>query len=892
MISPCRLRSALLLLTFSFALGARGADSPGSFCLTHERAPETFAVLAFDWAIVHPDWQPDFGLVKKSGQKLIARLSLKAATAGQRMSFGEEAARAFKAGFDGVLIDATARTSEQGLVASLGAIRRKYADKIVLGCWPSALLPKTAALVDGWMIEGEVTDSLVANIREVRASWPNLPILAVGLAVGPNSPTHRSLADQLEKVGALPLITTPEKDGHFFAPLQLVPRRLLCLHGDGDDGSRPWFPVDTASAAFLQTALEWMGYEVDYQIPGRDWPAPLLPGRYAGIIVDGSMKVPIRREGEFVDWLLAQVARGAKVIFLGQYPLEQDGERLRLMRALGIGGTGAPASIELGLESKVEPAGAMHADVKVRTQKGEIADVRAPETAIADISIIGKDATANTVIYQPVFTSTWGGVLLDPYFTFQALTDDVRFVTDPYLWLRRIFPAEVMPAPDPTTRDGCRLFYFQIDGDGFTAPCLYNQQICGEVMIDEIIKKYPVPVTCSIIEAELRGEQLQGDPQMTAMAEALARQMYLLPNVEAASHSYSHPFVWIDNDVEYLPQYPRRNLELKPTINYPKISAEREVAGSIHYIEDQLLPKGEKVKIMLWSGNCRPSTEALDWCTKLGIENMNGGGAAVTSKRTSLANVPPRSMSWDGRLQINSAMQNEYVFTRDWNGPFFGGFRQVIQTFERTETPRRLCPVDLYCHFYSTQHLSSLRALKDILDWSLAQNLQPVTASEYAAIVRDCRDTAILRRSDGAWLFSNAGKCQTFRSPESLGTPQGISNGNIRGYYEVGAETYAHGNGQMKNWVLYTDYNNQNRTLPHLVFSNTPILSFESNPSFMKFKLAKIYKTSSLALAGLKPNQTFLMTNSLNKENQISADEKGELRLLQLSAGETTLTPQ
>ena len=49
----------------------------------------------------------------------------------------------------------------------------------------------------------------------------------------------------------------------------------------------------------------------------------------------------------------------------------------------------------------------------------------------------------------------------------------------------------------------------------------------------------------------------------------------------------------------------------------------------------------------------------------------------------------------DGLFQVFAPNQNENVYTNEWRGPFYG-FERVIETFEFTETPRRLKPINIY----------------------------------------------------------------------------------------------------------------------------------------------------------------------------------------------------
>ena len=198
---------------------------------------------------------------------------------------------------------------------------------------------------------------------------------------------------------------------------------------------------------------------------------------------------------------------------------------------------------------------------------------------------------------------------------------------------------------------------------------------------------------------------------------------------------------------------------------------------------------------MLWSGNCRPGNDALAVCESLGMANLNGGNTMVTHERNSLANISPRAMTWGGdHLQIYTSMQNEFVYTNNWSGPFYGGFARVIDTFERTEQPRRLKPVNIYYHFYSAGQLGSLKAVKRAYNWCLKQRLHSVTARQYCDMVRDCRETVILKSGERSWKLISAGNNRTFRVPKAAGTAPGrAARRRTRGLPESGGRASSEG---------------------------------------------------------------------------------------------------
>jgi len=115
-------------------------------------------------------------------------------------------------------------------------------------------------------------------------------------------------------------------------------------------------------------------------------------------------------------------------------------------------------------------------------------------------------------------------------------------------------------------------------------------------------------------------------------------------------------------------------------------------------------------------------------------------------------------------LQVHSANSDQNTYTGLWTGPF-GGFQNVIQTFQRTESPRRILPVDVYYHFYSGERYASVLALQRIYQWVLEHRdeLFPVYASRYISVVQGLFTTRIERQGRDTWRISGNGACRTLR---------------------------------------------------------------------------------------------------------------------------------
>src|SRR5439155_11314703 len=105
-----------------------------------------------------------------------------------------------------------------------------------------------------------------------------------------------------------------------------------------------------------------------------------------------------------------------------------------------------------------------------RVDRARLMNLQAAGGAVSHLSIECKDDHGYPVKCDALITGPWGGVWLEPFIQTQASTNQVRMVSNPFAVLARIWPDGLFPAPDPTTRDGLRVFYSQTDGDGFSTP--------------------------------------------------------------------------------------------------------------------------------------------------------------------------------------------------------------------------------------------------------------------------------------------------------------------------------------------------------------------------------------------------------------------------------------
>lgn len=386
-------------------------------------------------------------------------------------------------------------------------------------------------------------------------------------------------------------------------------------------------------------------------------------------------------------------------------------------------------------------------------------------------------------------------------YTKQEQAPEARYwYINPFQFFRLAFGIESFPVPDPTTLAGRRIFYSQINGDAWNSPSeieSYRQSraTCSQVLYREILSRYPdLPFSLGIIAADVDLNWVG-----SSTSQESARQILTLDNIEAASHTYSHPFDWKffqENDqqkreVSFLYLYPygswqssylswlraayylqrghvsinEKNLGIgyvtpRAYANLP-FDLQREIIGSCEWIT-QLAPAHKKVTLFQWTGDCHPWDSPLAMTRQMTIRNLNGGSVRKDAEAPSYCNVSPLARKVGSHLQIYSSANDENAYTFDWTGRFYG-FKYVTETFQNTETPLRIKPLNLFFHTYSAQKEASLNALKDNLAYIKKEPLIAVWPSRYAAAADGFFSLTIDQLAPLQWRFFNRDGLQTIR---------------------------------------------------------------------------------------------------------------------------------
>lgn len=731
--------------------------------------------------------------------------------------------------------DAERARQETGLAAVIVLLKQKFPDAKLMFNRGFEILPRVHGLAYAVAAESlyrgydhggrkysEVPPAdrewLTGQMKRVQGEY-KLPAIFIDYVAAKDRDLARATARRIAADGFIPWVTTPALDILGVGSVEVMPRKILMLYEkQGKDDQLIYQDVHRVAAM----PLNYLGYVADYVEVGGGLPEYPLTGRVAGIVTrftDAS-----RIDAKLHAWLRRQVDAGVRVAVLGDFGFQMTAER-----AAGLGLALGPAQAAPG------PLAVAHRDPMVGFEIEPFPDRR----AYLPLTVMKGTAAATPLLtltgragerMDAVAFAPWGGYALSPYNVI-TLPRGVskRWVIDPFAFFRRALNLPDMPVPDTTTENGRRLLLAHIDGDGFASRAeARDARFSGEVLLTEILARYRIPHTISVIEGEISARGVH--PELAPMLEPIARRIFALDNVEIASHSFSHPFRWraAEASAAQATVSASENYALKvPGYAY---STRAEVQGSIDYINAKLAPRGKRTRMFLWTGDCDPDEAPLQATEAAGVYNMNGGDTLITRADPSLTLVSPLGIPRGGHFQVYAPNQNENVYTRLWEGPYYG-FERVVETFDLTESPRRLKPVDIYYHMYSTTKTASLAALHKVYRWALAQPLFAVYASEYAAKVIDFQRAVIAQSLDGSWLARGMDELRTLRAPAALGVPAGEG---VAGYLRNGDSNYVH----LYAGEVRFRFTTGMVTAPALAEANARISSFQRTGSGFSFGLA------------------------------------------------------
>jgi len=600
------------------------------------------------------------------------------------------------------------------------------------------------------------------------------------------------------------------------AGAQTVPRTVLALYDEAEEVKLKLSRIHTMA----EMPLNHLGLTVVYWDVGKGLPDlaqyPDLRG-----VVTWFASSPFEDPHAYVDWLDAAAARGARVVSLGQLGVRaaRDGRRMpmalvnRFFARFGLRDDDGYSD----LTYRSRPAWADPAMIGFERDLGgvlpgypKLSKIDGRFTSHLVMRRGGDPATDSHLIV----TGPSGGFVVEDYARYyDAEFIRRRWIIDPFLFFRLAFATDDLPKPDVTTIAGRRLYFSHIDGDGWrnvteAEPYAKQKLLAADVVRKEAIEAFPdLPVTVAPIVGDL-DQDWRGTPQ----AVEAAKRLLALPQVEAASHTWTHPFNWgffkdytADKEEVFESRaekgkeggllsrlLPRRKeadyevvgeaAEAEAPAGGPDIGRyavpraflqapfdlTQEIGGSLSYIE-KLAPVGKRARLLQWSGDTSPFEGAVAEARRAGARNMNGGDTRFDAEYPSYTSVSPVGVPVGGERQVYAAGSNENTYTDLWTNRFYG-FQNLAATVRNTGTPIRVKPFNIYYHMYSGQKPGSINALKKNLQLARDSELAPVTATAYAGIAEGFYTTRLVANGERRWRVRDRGELATLRFDRALFT--------------------------------------------------------------------------------------------------------------------------
>lgn len=600
-----------------------------------------------------------------------------------------------------------------------------------------------------------------------------LDVIAIDYLPASRRDEARTVARQIASHGFVPWVANPALDMIGIGALEVIPRKVLMLYDSEHHAPLAESPVHK----FVAMPVEYHGYVPEYlDLAQKPLPTSELKGRYAGVVTWTNRRFA---NPEAAPWLQKQLDDTVPVLMMGMPPVELDE---RMSRSLGLAEVNA-----LDMDS----ARVVHTDALIAPERtlaprfdsiAHSALSSASENAV-HMSLADDTGTQADV----VVTGPFGGFAWQPGLVDDELDHETYWVLEPFGFIKRALQLSDAPMPDVTSENGKRLWLAHIDGDALPSWAeMPGGKLGAEVIFDEILERYQVPHSVSVVEAEMT-EFPAYDDRRQRMYD-IVRKTFRLDHVELASHTYSHPFKWKKlNEYRFPGRY---NLDIDNYVYTP----ERDIAGSIDFVNHNLAPMGKTLEVFLWSGDALPGEAELAVLDRLGIPNMNGGLTYATDASPTMTLISPMARPVGEHVQVYAPIMNENMYTNDWLGPF-DGFRHVNETFRLTGYPRRLKPMNVYYHFYSGTKLAAMKALREAYDYSLSQDIHPVFGSDYARKVPDYRNAGVARTLDGQWQFSGLGHVRSIRVLATDRWPMLADSNGLVGARRLHDGVYVHTDG-------------------------------------------------------------------------------------------------
>jgi len=686
-----------------------------------------------------------------------------------------------------------------------------------------------------------------------------------------------------------------------------MPRRILMVYKKSEARSFKELPIYNRAAVIL----EYLGLIPVYRAVEDGLPSDDEMEYFHGIVSWHTQRQMSKAQA-YGDWMLHQIEGGKRIAILEEYGASYDLDtqqpttnQVDVMQALGIQYIHRDERREeyrpavrlvdrnmLGFERSFSPStisyqNTYHSKDPRNKVFFSFSDRDYGNVDLGVITPRGGISLEQSPFYFPHHDSKRIALVND------ALAGDVApeiaeqptlgaWNLNPYRFFANSLGLDQLPTPDITTLNGSRIFYAHIDGDALESVSLIDgAHFAGFFIYQEILKKYPeIPTTVSVITQLI---ERNGNPYYRPAME-LAREIYALPNVDIAVHTATHPFDWVGGDPYVInpDSYPYK-------IGYRSHDLIQEIWGAKLFVDHNLAPAGKKAATLFWSGATNPDKKALEIVWRSGMHNLNGGDPRLDDANPSLANLAPYSLPYSPYRQYLTSAQNDYYYTLFLTGDW-GGQKQLLQHFDKTDKPYRIYPMNLYYHFYSGIKNESMDALKTVYDYIRSLDATSIFTTQYLEIVEDYYRTRIGLTDDGYWV-ENDGFLRTMRLNGRQHVDMKRSRGVLGYSHSENNQTYVHLDSQRRRKIVLADIKPKS---PYLIQATQFIDELTAIDGQVHF-ICRGFGKTLLKFGGLHPDTDYRLTLTAKSETpvtvSIKTDQEGILEFrTQLDAPQNIYT--
>ncbi|MCF7991873.1 MAG: hypothetical protein K9M02_15665 [Thiohalocapsa sp.] len=602
----------------------------------------------------------------------------------------------------------------------------------------------------------------------------------------------------------------PSADGSPSADGVPEPRLVLALF----DGSREAKVRWTRLHRFAEMVLNHLGFHVVYHDLSGGLPPQLLEPDYAAVLT--WFDAPVRDSGSYVEWAATVERQSAtdpplRFLVLGESGLARvDFKRPAANAFLArLGVTMQPQPHHFGVWGRV---GASDPALLGFEQDFAIADARFPlvqarADAVTHLRLSEPEGAGGTGTDLVVTSSTGAFVHESALLRYDADARTSLWILNPFAFFERTLGGGARPIPDTTTRNGRRLFFAVVNGEGWTTPVPTDRpgdavRLAGSVVLEHLLEPFPdLPLTLSLVTGDF-------DPVLGGLfareGRDIAAAALRLPHVSPASRTRTMPLRWsfferysraeemaaMERFVNPAPIRERglvpaafsnlsevflkdkgrlnkeRGTALRRYVGEP-FALESEIAGSLREVA-ALAGNDEPVELISWGGDAQVFEAALAQARASGATALGGQGGVYDSAAPSVTNLSALSAQVGEQRQIYDALQGDAAFTNYWTAPIHGLLR-LGQVAEATERPRRLKPLQIGFTAYSALRYGSLNAVRTQLEEARSAELAPVPAADYARTVEGFFSVRLFRIGPLQWRVDNRGALQTLRFDTAAG---------------------------------------------------------------------------------------------------------------------------